>query len=190
MQSKLKGARDAFVVKLNPAGNALIYSTYLGGTGVDVGNAIVVDDAGSAFVAGDTTSTNLPVTAGTFQPRLAGSQDGFVAKLAPTGAGILWMTYYGGTGSDHAAALKQDSAGCIFLVGSTYSVDFPTLQAFQPGLAGGQDGFVSKIAPDGTAIMFSTYIGGSGGTAGSPEVVNAVSLGTDELDDRWDHKFP
>jgi hypothetical protein len=177
VQSKLKGARDAFVAKLNPAGNALVYSTYLGGTGVDLGNAIVVDPAnGSAIVIGDTNSTNMPVTTGTFQAEPGGGQDAFVAKLAPNGGTITWLTYFGGSSAEHGAALRQDAAGAVFVAGSTSSVNFPILQGSQPHLGGGQDGFVAKLASDGKSIVFSTYLGGSGGTAGAPEGVNAVSL--------------
>jgi hypothetical protein len=177
VQNKLKGARDAFVAKLNPAGNALVYSTYLGGTGVDLGNAIVVDPSNnSAVIIGDTNSTNMPVTAGTFQAALGGGQDAFVAKLGADGATITWLTYFGGSAAEHGAALRQDSLGAVFVVGSTSSVDFPNLQGSQPYLGGGQDGFVAKLASNGKSIIFSTYLGGSGGTAGAPEVVNAVSL--------------
>ncbi|MES1257835.1 MAG: SBBP repeat-containing protein, partial [Acidobacteriota bacterium] len=177
VQTKLKGVRDAFVAKLNPAGSALVYSTYLGGTGVDTGNAIAVDANQCATIIGDTTSTNLPVTPGTFQPALAGSQDAFVARLAANGASVAWLTYFGGSGSDHGAALKLDAAGAIFVVGSTTSSDFPVIQAAQPQSGGGQDGFVAKLAADGKSFLFSTYLGGSGGTPGAPEAVNAVSLG-------------
>ena len=95
-QSRLSGVRDAFVTKLNPSGTALIYSTYLGGPGLESGNAIGVDGSGNAVVAGDTTSTNLPVTAGVSQQRSGGGQDGFVAKFPPAGLPLTALTYLGG----------------------------------------------------------------------------------------------
>jgi hypothetical protein len=176
VQTKLKGTRDAFVAKLNAAGNALVYSTYLGGTGVDLANAITVDSTNSAIIVGDTTSTNLPVTTGSFQAALAGAQDVFVTKLSPAGNTVTWLTYFGGNAVDHAAALKQDSTGNLIFGGYTYSTNFPTISAFQPQSGGGQDGFVVKMTPNGTSAIFSTYIGGSGGSAGAPEEVNAVGV--------------
>jgi hypothetical protein len=177
LQSKLKGTRDAFVAKLNPAGNALLYSTYLGGSGADSGYAIAVDASGSAYLIGDTTSTNLPVTAGTYQSALAGAQDVFLAKLSPAGNAVSWLTYYGGSGTDHGAALKLDATGAVVFGGATYSQDLPTHLAFQANSGGGQDGFVGRLSGDGTTLLLSTYIGGSGGSAGAPEEVNAVTLG-------------
>jgi hypothetical protein len=177
VQTKLKGTRDAFVAKLNPAGNALVYSTYLGGTGVDLANAITVDTSNSAVIAGDTTSTNLPVTTGAYQRALAGAQDVFVAKLSPTGNTLAWLTYFGGSAVDHGASVREDSTGAVVFGGSTYSNDMPTALAYQPASGGGQDGFVARLSASGTSLLLSTYIGGSGGAPGTPEAVNAVGLG-------------
>jgi hypothetical protein len=176
-QTRLSGTRDAFVAKLNPAGNALIYSTYLGGTGVDTGYGIAVDGTGAAVVAGDTTSTNLPVTAGAFQTRSGGGQDAFVAKLSPAGNALTLLTYLGGGGIDHASSVGLDLAGAIFVGGYTYSSNFPTASAYQPRLGGGQDGFVSKLSVSGNTMLFSTYLGGRGGSAGAPEEVNGLAVG-------------
>ncbi len=177
VQSHLSGARDAFVAKLNPAGNGLIYSTYLGGAGVDYANAIAVDSLGEAVIVGDTTSTNLPVTAGAFQQTLAGGQDVFVARLAANGASLSFLTYYGGNSTDHGAAVEIDPTGPIVIGGGTNSTNLPVLLAFQPHSGGGQDGFVAKFNSTGTALVFSTYLGGSGGSPGFPEEVNGLVIG-------------
>jgi hypothetical protein len=176
-QSKIKGTRDAFVAKLNPAGSQLLYSTYLGGTGMDQANAIAIDASGNAVVVGDTTSTNLPVTSGAFQTALKGGQDVFVAKLGPNGNQIVWLTYFGGSTTDHAAAVRFDGSWDVVFAGSTWSTDIPVASAFQASNAGGQDGFGAALNPTGTGLIFSTYIGGSGGSPGAPEQVNAIAFG-------------
>ena len=178
LQNRLKGARDAFVAKLNRTGTAFVYSTYLGGTGADTGNAIVLNRDNSVLLIGDTTSRDLPVTAGVVQPLPGGTQDAFVAKLSAAGS-LSWLTYCGGSGTEHGAALALDSGGRIFIAGSTSSPDFPVVRPFQPHTGGGQDGFVAKLASDASSLIFSTYLGGSGGIPGSPEGVNAVVLGRD-----------
>jgi hypothetical protein len=174
LQTRLSGTRDAFVAKLDPTGHTLIYSTYLGGTGVDSGNAIALDANNEAVIVGDTTSTNLAVTAGAFQSKGAGAQDVFVAKLSAAGNSLVFMTYLGGSGIDHGSSVKVDGSGNVFAGGYTYSVNFPTKLPYQPRTGGGQDGFVSKLSPTGTTMLFSTYLGGSGGSAGLPEEVNSL----------------
>lgn len=182
-QTRLSGTRDAFVTKLNAAGNALVYSTYLGGSGVDVGYAIALTTcvkcafpANSAVVAGDTTSTNLPVTSGVFQPKSGGSQDAFVAMISPAGSKLTFATYLGGSGVDHASSVEVGVSGGIFVGGYTRSNNFPVVNAQQPAAAGGQDGFVTKMNPSGSSLAWSTYLGGSAGSAGAPEEVNALCI--------------
>lgn len=175
-QTRLSGTRDAFVTKLNATGNALVYSTYLGGAGVDAGYAIALSTTGSAAVVGDTTSTNFPVTAGVLQPRLAGSQDAFVALMSPAGNILTFATYLGGSGVDHASSVAVGASGGIFVGGSTWSNNFPVLSAFQPVSGGGQDGFAVKINASGSTLRWGTYLGGSGGSVGAPEEVNAICL--------------
>ena len=176
LQSRLSGSRDAFVAKLNPAGTSFLYSTYLGGSGVDVGYAIAVDGGGSAVVFGDTTSTNLAVTAGAVQSHSGGAQDTFVAKLVPAGNTLAFLTYFGGSGLDHGAAVALDAFGDIFLGGYTWSTNFPVQSAPQGVSGGGQDGFLTKMQPNGHQLFFSTYLGGSGGSVGAPEEVNAMAI--------------
>jgi hypothetical protein len=157
---------DAFVLKLNPAGGSLVYSTYLGGSDQDFGaDDIVVDAAGNAYVVGATRSSNFPVTAGVFQPASGGFDDGFVTKLNPTGTGLVYSTYLGGGGSfgERVSHIALDSAGNSYLTGRTPASNFPTTAgAFQTIYGGGSyDSFVSKLNDTATALLFSTFLGGS-----------------------------
>jgi hypothetical protein len=173
-QTRLSGARDAFITKLNPAGTAIVFSTYLGGTGADEGNAISLDSGNCPVIVGDTTSSNLPALTGTAGPKYAGNQDAFVAKLSADGRSVAFSTYLGGSGTDHGAALAVDSANAIYVGGGTYSANFPLQHAAQAHSGGGQDGFVAKLSATGVTLAFSTYYGGSGGAPGLPEQVNAI----------------
>lgn len=174
LQTRLSGTRDAFVAKLNTTGTTLVYSTYLGGSAVDTGNAIVVDGSNSAIITGDTTSTNLPATSRAFQLRGGGGQDVFVARLLPAGNALAFLTYLGGSAGEHAGAIKVDGSGFAYVGGYTWSVNFPVGSAYQVHNGGGQDGFLTKLSPDLSTLLFSTYLGGSGGSAGLPESINAL----------------
>ncbi len=158
------GFIDGFVVKLNPAGNALVYSSYLGGSTYDAVNGIAVDAAGNAYVAGYTDSPNFP-TAAALQPARAGTfgNDAFVAKINAAGSALTYSTYLGGSGSDIAYAIVADAAGNAYVSGTTTSSDFPTASATQPSAAGAGDAFIAKLNAAGSALMFSTYLGGSNG---------------------------
>jgi len=159
------GYSDAFVTKLNPTGSALVYSTYLGGTGEDDCSGISVDADGNAYVAGFTASANFPATAGAFQTTFGGGYgDAFVAKLDPTGSALIYSTYLGGTDSDAAGnpGLAVDASGNAYVTSETVSTDFPTTPgAFQATLPGFQNAFVTKLDPTGSALVYSTYLGGS-----------------------------
>ncbi len=161
-QTVLAGIRDAFVTKLNATGSALIYSTYLGGSGIDNGEGISVNTTGNAYVTGGTRSTNFPTSAGAFQTSLSGSQSAFVTALNTTGTALVYSTYLGGNGLDSARGIAVDNAGNAHVTGSTNSTNFPTTPgAFQPTLAGERDVFVTKLNAAGNALIFSTYLGGS-----------------------------
>ncbi|MDQ0417200.1 hypothetical protein J2Z48_001372 [Croceifilum oryzae] len=148
------GASDAFVTKINTLGNSLIYSTYLGGSGDDVGKGIHLDTGGNAYVTGSTTSTDFP-TRGAFQPVNAGGQDAFVTKLNTSGSGLVYSTYLGGSGVDVGSAIVVDGAGNAYVTGGTNSPNFPvTAGGFQPKLAGDQDVFVTKLNPSGGNLVF------------------------------------
>jgi hypothetical protein len=173
-QSSLGGGRDAFVLKLSPAGNTLVFSTYLGGSGSETANGIAVDASFNSYVVGDTTSTNFPATA--FQKSYHGSQDVFVTKINPTGSHLVYSTYLGGSGTDHGAAIAVDGGGAAYITGSTYSADFPVANAHQGSIAGGSDAFVARLSANGTTLLFSTYLGGSGGSVSFPETAQGIAL--------------
>jgi hypothetical protein len=156
------GIFDAFVTKLNPSGTQMLYSTYLGGSGVDRAFRIAVDAAGSACIVGDTDSTNFPVVNAAQQSR-RGSSDAFVTKMSPSGAALTYSTYLGGSSIDGGTAIAVNSAGDVYVTGFTGSTNFPTAAAWQQGLGGGSfDGFVAKLNAAGLALDYSTYMGGSG----------------------------
>ncbi|MBP8273159.1 MAG: SBBP repeat-containing protein [Acidobacteria bacterium] len=227
-QSTLQGGRSAFVTKLNASGTGLTYSTYLGGSGYDDGLAIAVDASGNAYIGGQTTSSNFPTSsavqatyggandgfitkmifssntlalayssyfggsgadrvtsvkiyvasgfpnavfggatsspniplAGAFDSVLNGVGDGFVARLAYLGS-LIGSTYLGGTGDDAVEAIAVDSSGSVYATGSTASTNFPTAGAAQAANAGGIDAFVTKLNSSQSAVLYSTYLGGS-----------------------------
>jgi hypothetical protein len=154
------GGVDAFVTKINAAGTAIEYSTYLGGSGADTGFDVAVDTAGNAYVAGQTYSANFP-TVNAFQPVLKGSPDAFVVKLNPSGAALMYSTYLGGSAYNEGLAVAVDVAGSAYVTGDTSSTDFPVLNPIQGTLPGIRNGFVSKLNPAGSALSYSTYLGGS-----------------------------
>jgi hypothetical protein len=160
------GATDAFVTKLNPTGSALVYSTYLGGVAFDWGFGIAVDAEGSAYVTGS-TYIDFPTTPGAFQPVLPdrNAAAAFVTKLDPTGSALVYSTYLGGSrgNGDSGRGIAVDAAGNAYVMGTTSSATFPTTpDAFQPTLGGANDIFVTKLNPNGSALIYSTYLGGSG----------------------------
>jgi len=140
------GGYDAFVAKLDGAG-ALVYSTYLGGSGDDQGSAIALDTSGNIYVTGQTSSVDFPM-ANAIQNYNGGAVDAFVAKINATGSALVYSTYLGGSGSDWGAGIAADSSGSAYVTGSTISYDFPVNSSFQFSLNGSQDAFVAKIVDD------------------------------------------
>ena len=139
----------------------LAYATYLGGSLTDQSRGIAVDTQGCAHVVGDTTSINFPVTPGAFQTTNAGGSDVFVTKFTSDGSSLIYSTYLGGSGSDLGYAIALDSQGCSYITGQTASANFPiTPDAFQT-TAGGI--FVTKLAADGESLIYSSFLGSSGG---------------------------
>lgn len=161
-QASLAGGSDVFVTKLNPAGTALLYSVYLGGGNLDRATGIAVDSSGDVYLTGYTSSTDFPVTPGSYQQTNSGSTDAFVAKLDPSGLNLTYSTYLGGGGTDYGRGIAVDASGDAFITGSTQSTDFPTMDPLQIGLDGGSDAFLSELDPTGANLLYSTYLGGSG----------------------------
>ena len=154
---------NAFVTKLNNTGSKPIYSTYLGGTnGLDIGYGITVDSSGDAYVAGAAGSTDFP-TNHAIQPTYGGGQsDAFLTELNPSGTGLVFSTFLGGSGADGAGSVALDGTGAVYVEGSTSSADFPTMNPLQGTLKGSQSVFVTKFASTGSSLVYSTYLGGSG----------------------------
>jgi hypothetical protein len=159
-QSRIGGNTDAFIAKLNPAGSALVYSSFLGGKLNDSGSGIAIDASGSAYVTGTTSSTNFPVL-NAIQGSNAGSDDAFVTKVNATGTALGYSTYLGGTSGETGYDIAVDSLGNAHVTGTTFSPNFPTANAFQPARAGGWEAFVTKLNASGTGFVYSTYVGGS-----------------------------
>ncbi|HEX5731892.1 MAG TPA: SBBP repeat-containing protein [Blastocatellia bacterium] len=166
-QTSFNGAREAFVTKLNAAGTALVYSTFLGGSGDDAGFGIAVNAAGNAYVTGFSDSLNFPATPGAFQTVKAAGTDAFVTQLSAAGNALVYSTYLGGNGNDLGNDIALDMAGNASVVGLTGSSDFPTTaDAIQSSNAGNNDAFITRLNPTGTGLVFSTYLGGSNGDSG------------------------
>jgi hypothetical protein len=160
LQPALRGSSDAFVAALNPQGSALLYSTYVGGSGDDAGLGVAVDASGNAYVTGSTTSTDFP-TPNAIRFANAGGLDAFIFKLNAAGTSLLYSTYLGGSGDDTPTGIAIDGANAAYVAGRTNSPDFPTTSAFQNTPQGGVDAFVTKVSPTGSAFGYSTYLGGS-----------------------------
>jgi len=176
------GCANTFVTKLNPSGTALVYSTYLGGSGCgDYASGLAVDSSGNAYVVGQAHSTDFPVTQGALLTTRPSYQTGFVTKLNPSGNALVYSTYLGGTNGmsgDSAVAVAVDGSGNAYVVGAASSTNFPvTKGAYQTvnniydsngyGNLGGTNAFVAKLNPTGSALVYSTYLGGSGMTWGN-----------------------
>src|SRR5271157_469613 len=161
-QTVYGGAGDAFVTVLLSTGNELVYSTYLGGSGADWGYAIAVDSSNNAYVTGATQSGNFPTQSPLQANRGAGStQNAFVAKLNSTGTALVYSTYLGGSQQDTGQGIKVDSSGNAYVAGYTFSPDFPTQNPIQGVFGGVADAFVSELNAGGSALVFSTFLGGN-----------------------------
>lgn len=180
---------DAFVAKLKPDGG-LVWATYLGGgaggntSGYDFARGLTVDQSGSVYVVGVTSSADFPTTQGSFKSMLGPTESGdaFVTKIDPSGSSLVYSTYLGGQlygeepeagdGTDEAKSVAVDSGGNAYVVGTTSNADFPVRSTIQPMIAGGTDAFVAKLDPTGSQLLFSTFLGGEGDDTG-----NAVDVG-------------
>jgi YD repeat-containing protein len=165
------GTTKGFVSEVNPTGTGLVYSTYLGGNGTDQGNAVAVNASGNAYVTGTATSTNFPTTTGAYQTTAGGGNDAFVTELNTTGTALVYSTYLGGSGNDEGQGIAVDGSGYAFVAGETASTNFPTASALQSSNGGGNDAFLTRLNPTGTALSYSTYLGGA-----SDDAAQAVAL--------------
>jgi Beta-propeller repeat len=158
------GFTDAFVTKLNASGSELIYSTFLGGTDQDDGRGIAVDGSGSAYVTGSAQSANFPTTASAFNTSFNGATDTFVTKLNASGSALVYSTFLGGTNFDDGSDIAVRE-GRAYVTGQTQSADYPTTSgAYDTSFNGGfNDAFVSKLNASGSALDYSTFLGGTGG---------------------------
>jgi len=158
-------AYDAFVSKISSDGSLLIYSTFLGGNGMDIGLGIAVDPNGNMYVTGTTLSTNFPTMNAldsTNKGNASNYRTGFVTKINASGSAFVYSTYLGGSGIDLANAIAADAAGNAYITGATESVDFPVANALEPTYPFSQQAFVTVINPSGSAYVYSTYLGGEG----------------------------
>jgi len=159
---------DIFITKLNPQGSALLYSTYLGGSGVESAGAIAIDPNGNAYVVGATYSPDFPVSTGAYQSTLNSHSNAFVAKLNSAGNVLINSTFLGGGfGENWGSGIALDNLGNIYVTGITQSPNFPTVMPINSTLRGGRDGFVTKFDASGKTILYSTYLGGNGGDSAS-----------------------
>lgn len=158
---------DAFLVKLNAAGNALLYGTYFGGSSSELIYSGLAAAGDQVYLAGYTFSTDLPVTPGVYDPISNGNADIFAARFdlgQPGAAALVYATYLGGSDSDFGYDLAVDSAGNAYIGGYTYSPDAPTHNAYQsvPANSGYTDAYIAKLDPSGSTLLYATYLGGSG----------------------------
>ena len=162
LQATLRGEKDAFVARLAADGQALVYSTYLGGTGNDFAEGIVVDSHGWAALAGRTDSPDFPLV-NPLQSLLTGFSDLFISRLSPAGDLLTFSTYLGGTGSDWGIAIAVDADDSLYVAGGTDSPDFPLLNPVQAAWGGYSDAFALKLVPaaDMFILDYSTYLGGA-----------------------------
>lgn len=167
------GATDGFVCKMAPSGSSLVYSTYIGGNGLDSFNCIAVDANGSAYVGGHTTSTNYPTTGGAVQRTPPAGQNAMLSRLATDGSALVGSTYLGGSNIDRIAAGRLHSNGNMYVAGQTNSTDFPVTSMLPPTTnPGGYKAFVSVLNPLLSSLILSFYFGG--GT--SATITEATSM--------------
>jgi hypothetical protein len=165
---------DAFVTKLNPTGSSLVYSTFLGGSNPDRGFGIAVDGGGSAYLTGETQSGNFPTTAGAFDTSANGGTDAYVTKLNATGSALAYSGYLGGSGDDRGFGVAVDVPGDAYVTGETDSTNFPTTAGAADTTKDGIDAFVTRVNSAGSALVYSTFLGGSNADRGFGIVVDGV----------------
>jgi hypothetical protein len=173
LDQTLGGERDAFVAKINPAGNALSYATYLGGPSWDYGQKIALGSGGQVFVAGFTHG-DFPTTVGAVQTTFGGMGDAYVVRLDAGGKKMLYSTYLGGSSWDGPGGIAVDTGGNAYVVGNTHSPNFPTTAGAWDRTCSNcstnqsTDGFAVKISSGGNRLIYSTFVGGAANPAATP----------------------
>jgi hypothetical protein len=168
------GTQDVFITKLNGAGDGLIFSTYLGGSGEDTPRDIAIDDSGYVYIAGhvDSISTDFPVHNAYIETH-QGNHKGFVVKLNPSGNGLVYSTFLGASYYDYAYGIVADADGAAYVTGLTGSWDFPMLNAYTGTMPGGWDTFVTKFSSSGASLIYSTFLGGTNAESGESIAIDA-----------------
>ena len=162
-QSQYPGStRSGFVVKLNRAGNQIVFASYLGGGGLDQAFSVDVDPQGNVYVAGEARGEDFPTTLGSLNPNPDGGQHVFVAKLPPDGSRLIYSTYVG-NGNEDVGGIAVDDGGYVCVTGQTISTNFPLVNPIQTERRSPRDATVARLNPAGSALVFSTYYGGEGG---------------------------
>jgi uncharacterized protein (TIGR03437 family) len=172
LQARIGGASDSFVAKVNPAGAALSFSTFLGGGGAEAGNGIALDAAGNAIVVGETSSSNFPAADG-YKNSSGGGTDGFIAKYKADGSAIEFTSYFGGNSSDQIFAVSVDKGGDIWVTGTSSSFDFPEVRPLPNTSNQSLSAFVSSFSANGKQLIFSSRFGGGFSDVGRAITVDA-----------------
>ena len=174
------GNGDAFVLKLNPVGNQIVYAAYIGGSGADAATDLALDAGNNVWFAGYTSSTDFPTVSPRQAGQAGGAFDGFVAKLNASGTALDFATYLGGpgtgaagSGDDRVFGIAVDADGSALVTGQTNSASFPLQNPLRNAPGGGFDAFVTKYNSTGSAIVYSTYLGGSGDDAAQKVAVDS-----------------
>ncbi|MFH0944869.1 MAG: SBBP repeat-containing protein [Planctomycetota bacterium] len=177
--SSSAGGMDLFAIKVDPLTPAPDFSTYLGGANLDTGNAVAIDGDGAVYLTGGVASTNFPVTPGAYDESANGGSDVFVTKISPSGLGLVFSTYLGGTANGfypeqgNGIALGED--GVVFVTGQTDSGNFPTVGPDVDATLGGTvDAFFAQLDADGAHLIYSTHVGGAAGDFGNGVAVDSV----------------
>ena len=181
LQAAFHGIQDAFVTKIGPSGATLVYSTFLGGANEDFGCGIAVDSSGNAFLTGQTHSGDFPVSLTAAQSAKKSTADAagvFVTKLNPTGSGLVYSTFLGGSTEELCGGIGIGSGGNAYVTGSTSSSDFPLKTPLQNVFGGITDAFVTEVNATGTALVYSTYLGGADSDFGNGIAIDAAGNAT------------
>lgn len=172
LNTTYNGGSDCFVLKISSLSTVIQYSTYIGGTNIDEGIDIAVDELGYCYIVGNSNSDNFPTTLGAYRTTYSGWMDVFISKISIDGSTLLYSTYLGGSTEDEPYALVLDDDNNAYVTGYTESSNFPTtIGAYDTVIGGSSDAFVSKISTDGSSLSYSTFIGGS-----TTDEINAIDL--------------